>query len=204
MFRDRQEAGEKLALKLRNIVSGEDFVVVALLRGGIILGKKIEEAFKIPLVPLSVKKIGAPLNPELAIGAVTFDRTYYLDKDLIRHLSIDKDYVKNSLEIKRKEAQVLQKQFKDKISLKDKKVIIVDDGIATGATAICASIYSKKQGAKEIILVAPVIGKDTFKNIKKYFDRIIFLKIANNLTSVSQFYKYFPQITDEEVLSFLL
>lgn len=224
MFRDRQEAGEKLTLKLKKIInptggSEQNFVVVALLRGGIVLGKKISDYFKIPLLPLSVKKIGAPLNPELAIGAVTSDRTYYLDEDLIKYLNIGKDYMENSLEVKWREAQTLQKKFptsphsassglrgasKDKISLKDKRVIIVDDGIATGTTAICTSIYAKKEKAQEIILAAPVIGKDTFKNIKKYFDRVVSLKIVDNLTSVSQFYKNFSQITDEEMFNFLL
>lgn len=204
MFRDREDAGQKLALKLEKIIKGEDFVVVALLRGGIVLGKKISDYFKIPLFPLAVKKIGAPLNNELAIGAVTFDRIYYFDEDIIRHLSIERDYIKKSLGIKQKEAQVLQKKFMDKISLKNKKVVIVDDGVATGTTAICASIYAKKQKTKEILLATPLIAKDSLRIIKTYFDRVVSLKIANNLTSVSQFYKYFPQVTDEEVINFLV
>ncbi len=212
MFENRQEAGEKLALKLKKVINGEGFVVVALLRGGIILGKKISDYFKIPLAPLSVKKIGAPLNPELAIGAVTFDKTYYFDEDLIKHLSVDEDYIKRFSEIKSKEALTLQKKFPtsprlrgaSNISLKNKKVLIVDDGIATGATAICASIYAKKQKAGEIILATPLIAKDTLKNIKIHFDKVISLKIVSNLTSVSQFYKNFPQITDEEVINYLV
>lgn len=204
MFKNREEAGQKLALKLKKTIKDEDFVVVALLRGGIVLGKKISDYFKIPLFPLSVKKIGAPLNPELAIGAVTFDKTSFFDKDLIKNLRVDENNIKSSSEIKWKEAQMLQKRFKSRISLKDKKVIIVDDGIATGATAICAAIYIKKQKAKAIILATPVIAKDTVNIIKGYFDNIISLKITNNLTSVSQFYKSFPQITDEEVLQYLI
>ena len=211
MFKNRQEAGEKLALKLKKIISDKDFVVVTLLRGGIVLGKIISDYFKIPLLPLSVKKIGAPLNPELAIGAVTFDKTSYFDKELIRHLMVDEDYIKSSLESKSKEAQTLQKKFPTSLKLrgasknlvKDKRVIIVDDGIATGATAICAAIYAKKEKTKEIILAAPVISKDTLKNIKIYFDKVIPLKIVNNLASVSQFYESFPQIEDSEVIKIL-
>lgn len=203
MLRDREEAGEKLALKLRKIIKDNNYVVVALLRGGIILGKKISDYFKIPLFPLAVKKIGAPLNPELAIGAVTFDKTHYFDQELIEHLRIDEDYIKNSLEAKWREAEKLQNKFKVKISLENKKVIIVDDGIATGATAICAAIYAKKQKTKEIILATPVITKDTFKNIKTYFDRIVSLKKTDNLVSVSQFYQDFPQVTDQEALEII-
>lgn len=203
IFENREQAGDLLTQKLKKIVSGEDFVVVALLRGGIILGKRISDYFKVPLKPLAIKKVGAPNNSELAIGAVTYDRTNYFDKDLIQHLSVNKDYMKNALEVKRKEAEALQKRFKNKISLKGKRVIIVDDGIATGTTAICASIYARKEKAKRIILATPLIAKDTLRNIKNYFDRIVSLKIADNLISVSQFYKHFPQVEDNDVVEIL-
>lgn len=203
MFENREQAGEQLALKLKKIIAGGDFVAIALLRGGIILGKKIADYFKIPLLPLAVKKIGAPLNRELAIGAATFDKTYYFQKDLIKDLCVDKDYIKNSLEVEWKEAQNLQKRFKDKISINGKRVILVDDGVATGTTAICASIYARREKAKEIILATPVIAKDSLKIINKYFDKTVSLKTADNLVSVSQFYKYFSQITDEEVIEIL-
>src|SRR3989304_7891664 len=170
MFKDRQEAGDQLALKLKKAIT-KDFVVIALLRGGIVLGEKISDCLKLPLKPLAVKKIGAPFNLELAIGAVTFDKTSYFDKVLIEQLNVDKGYIKNSLQIKWKEALVLQHKFRDKISLQEKKVIIVDDGIATGTTAICASIYVRKQKAKEIVLATPVISKDSLRIIKTYFDR---------------------------------
>ncbi|MBI2613428.1 MAG: phosphoribosyltransferase [Candidatus Levybacteria bacterium] len=202
MFEDREDAGNKLASKLKKVITN-GFVVVALLRGGIVLGKKVSDHFKIPLMPLSVKKIGAPFNSELAIGAVTFDKTSYFDQDLIKHLNVNEEYIKNAQNIKWKEARGLQKQLKNKISLKNKKVLIVDDGIATGATAICAEIYVKKQKAEEIILATPVIAKDSLRNIKKYFDRVVSLKIPSALTSVSQFYRYFPQVSDEEVIEIL-
>lgn len=212
MFEDREQAGEKLALKLKKVITGGDFVIVVLLRGGIVLGKIISDYFKIPLLPLSVKKIGAPMNPELAIGAVTSNRTFYFDNNLIDHLKVNDKYLKKMSEIKSKEAQELQNKFSilprlrgvDKISLKNKQVVIVDDGVATGTTAICAGIYAKNRKAKEVILATPVIGKDSVGSIKKYFDKVVALKTADNLTSVSQFYKNFPQVTDEEALIFLV
>lgn len=206
MFEDRQEAGNLLALKLRKFIK-KDFVVVALLRGGIILGKEISDYFNLPLKPMAVKKIGAPLNPELGIGAVTSDKTYYFDRNLIRDLAVSVDYQKTALENKRQEAKLLQEKvekYTKKISLRGKHVIIVDDGIAIGATAICASLYLKKQEVKRIILAIPVISKDVLNNIKKYFDKVVSLKIISNLSSVSQSYKEFPQVTDEEVLNYLV
>jgi len=209
MFNNRQEAGEKLALKLKKNInstdeSKRDFIVVALLRGGIILGKKISDYLKIPLMPLAVKKIGAPPNPELAIGAVTFDKISYFDNKLIKYLNVDGDYVDRVLNEKWKEIENFQNKFVRKNFLEDKKVIIVDDGVATGATAICASFYAKKEKARQVILAAPVIEKDTLRNIRRYFDKIVSLRIVNSLGSVGQFYKYFPQITDEEVLNLLI
>lgn len=211
MFKNRQEAGQKLALELKKIIKGENFVVVALLRGGIVLGKIVADYFKVPLKPLSVKKIGAPLNSELAIGAVTFNKTYYFDNKLIKHLHIDKNYMENLFEAKWKEAKTLQDKFPTSprlrragnSSLKNKKVVIIDDGAATGTTAICASIYAKKEKAKEVILAVPVIAKDSVKTIKPYFDRIVSLKIADNLVSISQFYREFPQVEDKEVINIL-
>lgn len=205
-FENREQAGEKLAIELRKIIKNRNFVVVSILRGGIVLGKRISDYFNIPLLPLSVKKIGAPLNMELAIGAVTFNKTYYFDRALIKHLQVDKDYMESGLESKWKEAQASQKKFSGemkKISLKNKKVVVVDDGVATGTTAISASFYIRRERAKEIILATPVIAKDVLRNIKRYFDSIVSLKIAGNLSSVSEFYKDFPQVTDKEVIEIL-
>lgn len=206
MFENREQAGALLAPKLKKIIKGREFVVVALLRGGIILGKKISDYFKIPLKPLAVKKIGAPLNPELGIGAVTFDKIYYFNENIIRDLNVPADYRKTVLESKYQESNLLQKEVEEnteKISVRGKNIIVVDDGVATGTTAICASLYLKKQKVKKIILATPVISKDGINSIKKYFDRVISLQIASRLSSVSEFYKYFPQVETEEVIEIL-
>lgn len=205
MFENREEAGELLAAKLKKVITKE-FVVVPLLRGGIVLGKKISDYFNLPLKPLAVKKIGAPLNPELGIGAVTFDKTSYFNENLIRNLDISTDYKKAILENKYREAKFLQRKIEkkaEKISWVGKNAIVVDDGVATGNTVICASIYLKKQAAKKIILATPVIAKDGISDIKKYFDRVVSLKIAKSLTSVSEFYKYFPQVEDKRVMELI-
>lgn len=212
MFENREQAGKLLAKKLEKTIkdlstgSGQGFVAVALLRGGIILGKKISDYLKIPLFPLAVKKIGAPLNPEMGIGAVTFDKTYYFNESIMKDMDIPADYRKSMLENKYQEAKLLQKEVEEnteKISVRGKNVIVVDDGVAIGNTVICASMYLKKQKAKKIILATPVIGKDGINSIKKYFDRVISLKIVSNLSSVSEFYKYFPQVENREVIGIL-
>jgi predicted phosphoribosyltransferase len=213
MFEDREQAGDLLALKLKKIInpsagSGQGgFVVVSLLRGGIILGKRISDCFNLPQKPLVVKKIGAPFNPELGIGAVTVDKTYYFNEEIIRDLNISTDYRKKALENKYKEAKLLQEKIEkniEKISYKEKTAIVVDDGVAIGNTVICASIYLKKQKVKKIILATPVISKDGVSSVKSYFDRVVSLKIVSSFSAIGEFYRYFPQVSEEEVFSHMV
>lgn len=203
MFKDRGEAGRLLASRLEKIVKGKDHVVVPLLRGGIVLGKIIADHFDLPLKPIAVKKLGAPLNPELGIGAVGPDKTSYFNKELLEELNVSSSYKKTVLEKRFEDARDLQSEVDkhtQKINLKNKIVIVVDDGIATGNTAICAALYSKKQKAKKIILATPVISKETLSTVKTYFDQIVVLKKVNNLTAVGAFYESFPQLETEEVI----
>ena len=88
-------------------------------------------------------------------------------------------------------------------NIKNKIAIVVDDGVATGTSAICTSYYLKKEGAKKKILATPMISKDTLNRIAKYFDRVIALKIPEDLFAVGEFYKEFPQVLDEEVIKLL-
>ena len=204
MFENREEAGKLLAKKLKKVIRGKNFVVVALLRGGIVLGKVVADHFKTPLKPLAVKKIGSPYNEELAIGAVTYDKTHYLNEEIIKYLQVDKEYIDKVLDSKWRQAQDFQNKFNQTgISLKGKRVVIVDDGIATGTTAICAALLAKKEKAKEIILAAPIIARDSLRNLNKYFDTVISLKTVENLSSVSEFYRNFPQVEEEEVFKYL-
>ena len=207
MFEDREDAGKNLALKLKRIIKGKDYIVVALLRGGIVLGKKISDYFQIPLYPLVIRKIGSPDNPELAIGAIGPKKTIYWDEKFIKYLSVNNDYKSIIIEEKSKEVEGLEKIFKTQSAsrqIKNKKVILVDDGVATGASAICASIFLKKEKTKEIILAAPIVTKDILRDINKYFDRVIALKVVENLGSVGEFYRCFPQVSNEEALSRML
>jgi len=204
MFESREEAAVKLCLKLKNIVKAKDIVVIALVRGGVILGKVIADNFKVPLDILVVKKIGAPQNSELAIGAVGPGNTVYWNRDLCKELGLSKEEkfeLKNKKEEQRKEQEKLLGGLH--IDFIEKSIILVDDGVATGATVIAASKYLKKNGAKEVILAVPVIAKDTVVNIKKYFDDVCSLKIVKDFYAVGQFYRNFPQIENEQVIEML-
>ena len=202
MFRDRQEAAGLLASEIEKKIKGRDFIVAAILRGGIVLGKIIADYFNLRLVPLVIRKIGAPYEKELAIGAIGPKKTIYWDRDLLDRLTIDSYY--KTLILKQKSYEL--KKMEDVINVKqkpldflDKNVIVVDDGVATGTTVMCANTFLKKVGAKSIILATPVISRDTFDDMNKYFDKVVALEIVENFYSVGQFYRYFPQVEDEEV-----
>jgi predicted phosphoribosyltransferase len=204
MFEDREEAASKLCLKLRRVVKDKDIVVIALARGGVVLGKIIADYLKAPLDVLVVKKIGAPLNNELAIGAVGPEGAVYWNNDLCKALGLsqkEKSELKREKERQRREQEELLKV--KHIDFNKKSVILVDDGIATGATAIAASRFLKKKNVKEVILAIPVISKDTLFSIKRYFDMVCSLEIVEDFYAVGEFYRNFPQIENEQVIRIL-
>lgn len=205
MFNSRQQVGELLAEKLKRYKK-KDVLVLAIPRGGVVVGKVIAQKLNLPLDIIIVKKIGAPSNPELAIGAVGPGNVVYWDKELIERLGISKVEssklkVESSKERKEKE-KALRGRGKE-IVVTGRTVILVDDGVATGATVIAAQKALQKMGAKTVILAVPVISKETLDDIKRYFDRAIVLSIEEEFYAVGQFYKEFPQISDQEVVSLL-
>lgn len=199
IFKDRTDAGEKLSKKLlqdKNLLKNrKNSIVVSLLRGGVDVGKIIAKKLKIDHVPLAVTKIGSPFNPELAIGAICFD-SVYLQGDIIKRLEL-KDV---ALNLKISLAKIKHKEYIKKFGLekiqyerklKNKLPIIVDDGIATGATIKAALLFIKSKKPKKIVLAVPVAPTD-FDT--KGFDKTVILHKDAFFSSVSQFYKSFPQV----------
>jgi len=200
MFENREDAASKLCLKLKSFTKDKDIVVIVLVRGGVVLGKIIADYFKAPLDVLVVKKIGAPQNSELAIGAVGPKNTVYWNNDLCKVLGLSQ---KEKIKLKKEKEK--QRKAQEKflgglhIDFRGKSVILVDDGVATGATVIAASKFLKKNETKEIILAVPVISKEILVNLKRYFDNVCSLKIVKDFYAVGQFYRNFPQIENEQV-----
>ena len=238
MFQNREEAGLHLASKLKQFQDSSDAIVLAIPRGGVIVAKQIADSLQIPLSVSVVKKLGAPNNCELAIGAIAGGGVKFIDWNLVSRLGIEQEYLDE--EIKRKKREVEERERKlsvarlhqlgwkhygqvsCQLSVKDKKIVIlVDDGVATGATVLAAIKYIKEQitntcpqmlrikrcrrekhGIK-IILAVPVIAKDAFDQIKSEISEIVALEIAEVFGAVGQFYREFPQVTDEEVIDIL-
>lgn len=205
MFRNREQAAQLLVGRLTKY-KGKDVLVFAIPRGAVVMGKIIAKALSSPLDILVVKKIGAPANPELAIGAVGPQKTVYWDLNLCRALRVDREAKNQELRIKNQEREERESTLRGKKpypSLTNKTVLIVDDGVATGATSIVAGKFVKKKRALTSVLATPVIAKDTLVKVRRYFDEVVYLEAPEEFHAVGQFYEEFPQVSDDEVVKLL-
>ncbi len=206
MFKNRKDAGVKLASALKEFENDPNAIVIALPRGGVVVGKEVAEALHLPLDIITPRKIGAPFNPELAIGAITESGEGIFQEDLIEQLGVTHEYIKQAVEKEKIIAATrLSKYRKNKPprQLKGKTVIIVDDGIATGSTMFAAIKTIKAEKAQKIIVAVPVSPPDTFRRLQKEVTHAIALATPSAFFAVGQFYDHFDQTTDEEVIALL-
>ncbi|MFA5075316.1 MAG: phosphoribosyltransferase family protein, partial [Candidatus Babeliales bacterium] len=155
IFENREQAGELLSEKLKNYKDNKNAIVIGLARGGIITAEAIAKNLNLSLDIIAPRKISSPVDPELAIGAITQDGQAVLDKNLINSMGIAQSYIDKEIEKEKLEAQRRLKVYragKESLNLKNKIVILVDDGIATGSTIKAAIKYVKSQNAKNIII----------------------------------------------------
>jgi len=206
MFNNREEAGRILAEKLVVEIKTKEGIVLAIPRGGIVIGKQLSRKLNLPLDVLVTKKIPAPGNPELAIGAVGEEGIVFFDEQLCQSLCVTQVYKKKIVEEKKKELEdkkIFFRKGKPPLDLKDKTVIITDDGVATGATMLAAIRVVKTQKPKEVIVAIPVVALDTLPKLQAEADKVIYLEAPEMFFAVGQFYKEFNQVTDEEVINIL-
>lgn len=205
LFRDRKDAGKKLAEKLARFSESKDTMVLALPRGGVVVAKEVSLALKLPLDIVVPRKIGAPYNPELAIGAICEDEIF-LNSEFVSLLKVDDIYLKDTIESEKKVAQrrkVLYRKGKKEPDFKNKNIILIDDGIATGATMIASIKYLKTRKPKYLLVAVPVAPLETISEIKLLCDEVISLYTPTNFFAIGQFYDDFSQTTDEEVIGLL-
>ena len=205
-FTDRVDAGKRLASALSNF-SGKHGVVLAIPRGGVVVGFEIAKALNLPLDVIIPRKIGAPDNPELAIGAVAEDGTAILDNQLISYLGVSREYIKEETERQKQEIRRRLKLYREDTSYPDLKgldVIVVDDGIATGSTMKAALASVKNRGAARITVAIPVGPPSTIEELEKMADRVVCIYTPEFFQAIGEFYRDFSQTSDEEVIGFLL
>ena len=206
MFKNRKEAGKLLSLKLHPLIEKErkNIVMLALPRGGVPIAVEIAKAESLMLDVLIVRKIGHPDNREFGVGAIAEDGTYWINP-LYEYASEESNRKINlimeeeALEIKRRIKLYRGNHAIE--SLKDKIVLIVDDGLATGVTARVAAMMAQNQGAQKVIIAVPVASTRTVHELNHLGIEVISLHSTNDFLAVGYFYKIFNQVEDAEVIT---
>lgn len=207
IFKDRKHAGELLADEISKLkLDLSDAAVAAIPRGGIVVGAAVAERLAVPLTALVVKKLGAPTNPELAIGAVGSHGPPVLDRWMISELSVTSDWLKKETRTKKREAAAREKFLGISTGEEEfvgKVVIVVDDGLATGQTAKAAAKILRQRGVMRLVLAVPCATPYTIDYLKDDFDQIVCLVRDPNLEAVGQYYRDFRSVEDEEARAIL-
>ena len=206
LFKNRTDAGKKLA-DLMKEYQGTDTLVLAIPRGGLIVGIEIARSLKLKIDLIIPRKIGAPFNPEMAVGAVTQDKTIILNKILLDRLGLREEDLKEQItqEVKEIDRRMrLYRKSNHYPDYKQKNIILVDDGIATGYT-IFASINSinKIFNPNNIILAVPVAPLEIIEKLESMANIIKCLHIPKDFYAIGQFYENFVQVTDQEVIDLM-
>ncbi len=202
LFKNRQEAGSQLAARLQAYKELGDVLVLGLARGGVVTACEVAKALHLPLNVVVVRKVGAPYNEELALGAVTASGEGIFNDHLIAVLGVSPEYLKREVEKQKKLAQQRLDFYRGSLpapDLEGKSVILVDDGIATGASMRVAIRSVRGEKAKKIILAVPVASPDSLRQIEKEVDEVVCLSCPSFFEAVGSFYRDFGQTSDEEI-----
>ena len=211
-FHDRINAANKLVEKLMWLSTKEQkasssIVILSIPRGGVVIGDVVADKLDAKLDVVVSRKIGAPIDPEVAIGAVMPDGTYFLNDDIMQTLNVPQNYVDEQVNLQTREIERRLMSFRGSKEydneLKGKIIVLVDDGIATGATMLSAAQWLKtKQNCQELIIAVPVAPRDTVDRLKQLIgnnDKVLVLYSPEPFIAVGQFYEDFGQVSDDEV-----
>jgi len=207
-FRDRTEAGRLLADKLKAYAGRPDVIVLALPRGGVPVAFEVARALKAPLDVLIVRKLGAPDQPELAMGAIASGGVRVLNEDLLMYYPIPEEMIESVASREQKELERRELAYRGDrpaFDVRGRTVILVDDGIATGTTMRSAVEALKKLHAAGIVVAVPVAPVSTREEFQRLKDHVTFTCLAtpDAFFAISLWYEDFPQVSDEEVCDLL-
>ena len=205
LFKNRLEAGKKLVEILKDVIEGVDPIVLALPRGGIPVGFEVAKNLGLKFSILPVRKLGVPSNPELAFGAIDLDGDIYLNKIVVESYGLTPEIIE---EVCEKELQELKRRINLYLGnrfpyLGNREVLIVDDGFATGFTALAACGFVKKRNPYKVVLAAPVSPEDTVIMLRQNCaDEVLVYETPSPFFAVGMFYDDFHQVSDEEVIRY--
>lgn len=209
IFRNRQDAGELLAKRLARYRDDPSALILALPRGGVPVGYVLSEALRLPLDVFITRKIGAPDNPEYAIGAITEVGHVFLNPEaqaVLDAYSSSMEYLEDAIRIQNEEIarrQVLYREGRPLPRLTDRTVLLVDDGIATGATFLASVEALRVLGVKRLVAAIPVGPPETLTLIRAKVDEVVVVREPEAFVAVGNYYVDFRQVEDTEVIRYL-
>ena len=202
LFRDRREAGRTLAEQVISLPESQGSLVLALPRGGVPVGFEIATSLRSEFDVFVVRKLGLPGEEELALGAVASGGVRVLNRELIQHLKVP-DTVIETITAREMELLEARERFyrenRPQISTRDRTVILVDDGLATGASMLAAVRALRTQSTKKIIVAVPVAARSTYEELRTEVDHLICAATPHPFGSVGRWYEHFGQVADQEV-----
>lgn len=205
IFNDRVDAAKKLAEKL-SWLQNENLLILAIPRGGVVVGDVISSMLCCKLDIIVSRKVGAPDNEELAIGAVMHDGSYFPNVEITRMLNVPESFVEEEIVRQRKEIERRLMKFRasKEYDLAGKAIVLVDDGIATGATMFVAARWIKKQKPKKLIIAIPVGPPETISKLNQIADKVVVLESPYIFNAVGELYESFDQVSDKEVQKIMI
>ena len=205
-FADRVDAGRLLATRLASYAGHDDVVVLGLPRGGVPVAAEVARALAAPLDVLLVRKLGAPGQPELAIGAIAEDGVTLVNADVLRSLGLDHDAIDRAMLDERPELERrlgVYRGDRPAVALADRTVIIVDDGLATGASMEAACRAVAARGAARLVVAVPVAAAEACARLRGVAHEVVAVTTPSPFWAVGAWYEDFEQTTDEEVVALL-
>jgi putative phosphoribosyl transferase len=204
MFADRADAGRRLADALDHL-AGEDVVVLGVPRGGVEVAAEVARARGWPLDIVIPRKVGAPMNPELGLGAIA-PGIRVMDDRMIRQLGVSDDYLEREIAEQEEEIRRRTDTYRGgrpPLEVRGRAAVVVDDGVATGGTSAAALRWARGQGASRVVLAVPVAPREAVSRLSKDADEVVCLATPDPFFAVGQWYEAFPQTSDDEVVSLL-
>lgn len=199
IFKNRSAAGKKLAEKLKPYLNDPDLIVLALPRGGVPVAYEVARSLNAELDVLLVRKIGVPFNPELALGAIATGGARYINKEILKLSGVSQDQLRDLISSEQMELQHREQLYRagrQPLSVKGRQIIVIDDGLATGATMISALQSLQEQNPRKIVVAVPVASYEALKLIEAMADEVICLQTPDEFFSVGSWYEYFDQTSD--------
>ncbi len=205
-FRDRTDAGRQLGVRLSEQERDDTLIVAGLPRGGVVVAYEVARVLKVPLDVIVVRKVGVPSQPELAMGAIAEGGVSVVERDVVNSLHVSDEEYAHAVDAERAVLERRSVRYRERCRALDfaqHTIVVVDDGVATGATARAAIACARERGAARVVFATPVASEDGAHELSSIVEELIALATLRGAFSVGSCYERFEQTSDREVLGYL-